>query len=177
MIYGRDYLREYQARAATPLGKRIYQARWDLVSQWANGGALLDYGCGSGAFHMGAPPYFQATGFDINPYCDWTGPIPMQLDVLTMWDVIEHLPDPYQPLKLGAQWVFLSTPNIDNSGDVVRDWKHFKPGEHLHYFNLKSLKAVLACAGYDYVTHNFDEGVIRDPNNPEAIISVVARRD
>lgn len=176
-MYDEAYLREYEARAHTPIGQAIYCQRWDLVQKYCTEGTLLDYGCGAGAFHESAPEGFRAYGYDINPHSPHKTPLG-KVDILTMWDVIEHLVLPTEPLELcNPQWVFLCTPNIDNATQTdLFGWKHYKPGEHLHYFNLKSLMAVLGCAGYVVMAYDFEEGTIRDPQNPEAILSVAARK-
>ncbi len=176
-MYDKAYQDEYERRATSKIGKRIYRERWRYVQEYVNHGVLLDYGCGAGAFHASAPSSFTAYGYDINPYSPFNTEIDEKIDVLTMWDVIEHLVVPTEPIeKYQPEWVILSTPNIDAAPDNIREFKHWKPGEHLHYFNLKSLQAVMACVGYDVVSHNFEEGAIRDPNKPEAIISIACRK-
>ena len=181
-MYDYAYLQEYEKRAATDLGKEIYKERWRYVQEFVQKGTLLDYGCATGAFHRSAPKSFDAYGFDINPFAGFDHPHPYNgvLDILTMWDSIEHLIDPTRPIvKHRPKWLFISTPNIDTAGPTVDDvfnWKHFKPGEHIHYFNLKSLTAVLGCVGYKVVGYSFEEGALRDPKNPKAILSVAAKR-
>ena len=62
---------------------------------------------------------------------------------LTMWDVIEHLPDPIKTLKcINADIVILSTPNTDvvRADRALPEWRHYKPGEHLWGFNKKSYR-------------------------------------
>ena len=182
--YDERYLAEYAARSSSEIGQRIYAARWAFVQRHCSGGRLLDYGCATGAFHLSRPKdqwqVFDATGYDINPNSIYSLAPKGVFDILTMWDVIEHLVIPTDPIRgYRPAIVFISTPNIDDVDDfnAVRSWKHWKPGEHLHYFNLKSLAAVLACEGYSIVEHNFEEGLIRAPARPNAILSVVARRD
>ena len=55
-------------------------------------------------------------------------------------------------------------------------WKHYKPHEHLYYFYLTSITNELNEIGYKVLEHNFIEGSIRNPESPEDIITVVARR-
>lgn len=176
MIYDRAYHEEYVRRSRSDLGRRIYRARWDFVTRHVAGGSLLDYGCGAGGFHLLAPEAFPATGYDVNPFSGFDTTPTQAYDILTMWDVIEHLPDPTEPLvRLAPAWLFLSTPNVEAADDVLA-WKHFKPGEHLHYFSEKSIEAVLGCAGYRVVEFDYAEGALRDPEAPRAILSAAARR-
>ncbi len=177
MIYDLAYLNEYKARASTELGHRIYQARWRFIQQHLEQGSVMDIGCGPGAFHTSAPPGFKAFGYDVNPYSEFREKIAGKFDALTMWDVIEHLPNIYDTLaEWDFDWLFLCTPNIDEAPADVRQFKHWKPGEHLHYFNEKALSAVLECAGYQVIDSNFDEGALRNPSNPREILSIAARR-
>ena len=79
-------------------------------------------------------------------------------DVVTMWDVLEHLPDPMktitearQILKKGGV-LALSTVNIAslNAWLQKEKWRYLYPPEHLFYFTPKSLKKIL----HDYKFSN-----------------------
>jgi len=138
---------------------------------------LLDYGCGPGAFHKGATNGFKTIGYDINPFCgfDKKPHHKTKVDILTMWDVIEHLENPRSPIdRYKPEYLFICTPNVDSVKDSIINWKHYRPGEHLHYFDLKSL--ILLLGDYEIVEHNFEEGELRDPSCPKAIITVVGKR-
>jgi hypothetical protein len=179
--FSKEYISEYEDEAKTPLGRQIIATRWDMVQRHVNDGWVLDYGCGSGSFVDAVPKGFVCHGFDANPYspynkCDWA--TTFHPDILTMWDVIEHLRVPsdiFGLLKHSLRWVFLCTPNIEAAPEDVVSFKHVKPGEHLHYFSRKSLTALLYCVGFEVVEYNFDEGMLRDANNPEAVISLAAK--
>jgi 2-polyprenyl-3-methyl-5-hydroxy-6-metoxy-1,4-benzoquinol methylase len=84
------------------------------------------------------------------------------LDVLTMFDVIEHVPDPaadiaaaYRLLKPGG-WFVLSTPNIDGLfprlsyklAHKLNYWPHPEPPHHLYQFSVRTLSAMLIKAGF-----------------------------
>ena len=84
------------------------------------------------------------------------------VDVLTMFDVIEHVPDPaadiaaaYRLLKPGG-WFILSTPNIDGLfprmayklAHKLNYWPHPEPPHHLYQFSVRTLSAMLAKAGF-----------------------------
>lgn len=180
--FTREYLDEYEAESLSELGQAIIANRWNLVQQYTpNGGLLFDLGCGSGHFLMAAPGGYICKGYDPNPhgkYLNWVWGF--NPEILTMWDVIEHLDVPYAPFNYWVpkpKWVFISTPNIDNAElDSVTSWKHVKPGEHKYYFCLKSLIAMMYCNGYEVVDSNWREGLLRDPSNPLAIVTVVGRR-
>jgi 2-polyprenyl-3-methyl-5-hydroxy-6-metoxy-1,4-benzoquinol methylase len=84
-------------------------------------------------------------------------------DAITLWDVIEHLPDPLAAMRAlhealapgGTLW--LSTPTLD--GWVARfqwrvmrpltgTWPHPEPPLHLYQFNRSTMARLLAAAGF-----------------------------
>lgn len=174
-IYNADYFNRYVERAYSELGRKIYASRWDLIEKHCHGNLrLLDYGCASGAFHKASRNGFITDGYDINPNSPYHKTPEGKVDILTLWDVIEHLHDPAEPLKKHApEYVFISTPNL-HEGVEFDTWKHNRPGEHLHYFTLQSLSALLQDNGYKVIDHNYDEGAIRDTEKPKDIITVAA---
>lgn len=180
--FTKEYLDEYEAESLSELGQSIIANRWELVRRYTPcGGLLLDLGCGSGHFLLAAPDGYICKGYDPNPHGPYTNwPWHFTPEIVTAWDVIEHLDIPYAMFNYWIpkpEWVFISTPNIDNATPgAVTSWKHVKPGEHKYYFCLKSLTAMMFCNGYSVVDHDFREGGLRDPDNPEAIITVVGRR-
>lgn len=177
-IYNAEYYRRYTERAQSEIGRAIYASRWDLVEKHCHGRmTLLDYGCASGAFHQSSRNGFITYGYDINPNSPFREIPEAKIDILTMWDVIEHLHDPAGELrKLDAEWVFVSTPNAAAVEGDITNWRHYRPDEHLHYFDLESLTGVFDRAGYDVVEHAFSEGALRNPEKPDDIITVVAKR-
>lgn len=157
--------------------KRLrYDARRSLKnldSLGYNSGSLLDIGCGAGFFMDEARKKgWETTGVD-------TAKIPVdyavkklklnavqknilaykttrKFDVISLQQVIEHLPDPYPVLsnmqKLLARngIVCISTPNIDSWLYRVlgKRFNYFIPPEHLVYYSPSTLSAVLKKAGF-----------------------------
>jgi SAM-dependent methyltransferase len=87
-----------------------------------------------------------------------------QLDVVTMWEVIEHLPEPLEELReirrvlSAGGHLTLSTP--DAGALVSRSLGSRWPGwgkvpEHLWFFDKKSLGALLSKAGFEVVTMKY----------------------
>lgn len=174
--YNQAYMEETDRKVSLPLAKRIYAARWQLVCEHCFGGTLLDYGCAGGAFHQCAPDCFEATGWDINPSSQFSGQPPTgHYDIVTMWDVMEHLPAPLEPvIRLTPDTVFISTPDADNTTiEQFTAWKHYKPVEHLYYFTPQTLTMSMASIGYKLSAVDHHEGLLRDPANYKAIFTAV----
>ncbi|HEV8375587.1 MAG TPA: class I SAM-dependent methyltransferase [Candidatus Polarisedimenticolia bacterium] len=82
-----------------------------------------------------------------------------EFDVVTMFDVVEHLEDPLRASLLlreriaagGA--VVMVTPNFSGRYRRLlgRNWPHFKPAEHLWYFRPDSIRALLLKAQFQEV--------------------------
>lgn len=136
----------------------------------------MDFGCCNGAFHLAAPPTFNCTGWDVNPDSPFTGQVPHgHFDVLTLWDVMEHLTAPLEPIvRYTPDTVFICTPDADNACKTAFwQWKHYKPIEHLYYFTPHTLTLSMASVGYNAVHTNHSEGRLRDADNPNAIFTAV----
>lgn len=179
-IYDENYHKKFLERAQTELGHKIYAERWRFIEQYCHGElTLLDYGCASGAFHQSSMNGYKTYGYDINPHCGFPQlPDVEKVDILTMWDSLEHVPDPVGLIEMvQPRWLFLSTPNLESVRGDIREWRHYRPREHIYYFDRHSLGEILKYAGYKVLEHNFNEGRLRDPQNPEAIISVAAVKE
>ena len=177
-IYNDDYFNRFQDRANSDIGKKLYAWRWDLVEKYCHGKmSLLDYGCASGAFHKATRNGFDTHGFDVNPYSEFNSLPAEKMDIVTLWDVLEHLKAPSKELaSLDAEWLFISTPNVDAVDGKLEDWKHYRPDEHLWHFSPQDIADMLEPLGYEILESNFGEGEIRDPEDPEQIFTVVARK-
>jgi len=80
-------------------------------------------------------------------------------DVITMWDVLEHVPDPVGLLVLTRSLLkdggrlFVNVPNLDSAiaKALGKHWPMLLP-EHLNYFNRKSLRFCAERAGLRTIT-------------------------
>ena len=139
------------------------------------GKSLLDFGCGVGALCKVASEYgIRAVGIEADANarekaCESTGlktyaslrelreahPY-SKFDMVTMWDVIEHLREPWKELEdlsdalQPGGWLLLSTPNAASlRARVERErWENIVNSTHFYYFTRKSLEAVLNRAGF-----------------------------
>jgi 2-polyprenyl-3-methyl-5-hydroxy-6-metoxy-1,4-benzoquinol methylase len=162
----------------------------NIVTLKPDKGKLLDVGCGLGIFlYLARQAGWETCGVDISPYAaryarekfglevydhdsikqrvDQSGPF----DVITLWDSIEHFPDPLGMLKQINSYLqddgllMLNTPNEESllrylaktlytvSGGLftypVRKLYHTY---HLYYFNLFSLKKLLSLGGFEILS-------------------------
>lgn len=85
-----------------------------------------------------------------------------QYDVVTLWDVLEHLKDPGKYLKIANKILadsgilFINTVNIQSTWAKLlgKRWHLIVPPEHLFYFSPQSLKLLLEKAGFEILSMN-----------------------
>lgn len=146
LMYNVDYfynmLRMYSGTA-----EQICKARWKFVEEYKPQ-TVLDYGSGCGFFKAFAPRELIVDTFDIMPVPQ-TGITLPQYDLITFWDVLEHIPDlmSLQPVMDMAKYVAVTVP-IKPEEIGWNEYKHFKPGEHIHHFQEDYLKAVMNIFGF-----------------------------
>jgi SAM-dependent methyltransferase len=81
---------------------------------------------------------------------------PAWFDVISIWHVLEHLPDPDQVLRLCHGWLreggalLIAVPNADSWQAKLfqGSWFHLDPPRHLDHFNRRSLVSSLTRAGF-----------------------------
>lgn len=147
-----------------------------IESRLGRKGRLLDVGCALGDFvEVARDSGWDAEGVEISKYAAaearsrglrvYTGVLEdLRLpagsyDVITLYDVIEHLTDPVRTLRevrrlLAPGGVLhMVTPNV--GGIQARllgsKWYHYKPGEHLFYFSPKTVRETVDRAGLGWV--------------------------
>ena len=158
-----------------------YQRGLRLLSRLASGPRLLDVGCAGGMFlELAREEGFQASGCDIMPaaiaearrrgldaHCcplEEAPFAPETFGALTLWNVIEHVPNPVELVRAAARFLcprgvlYVETPNF-----WLRRWqltrgKAHDPDayplisfEHIHHFTPRSLRATLAAAGLEWL--------------------------
>jgi len=173
--YDEDYSRAYIRKAEKKLKRcrgwvRRMQRRCVPHGRW------LDVGCSAGfVVKAAAEAGFDAHGVEVEPAAAAYGREAMHLenlrcgvleqqgyasdffDVISLYDVIEHVPDLNRLLgELGrilgpGGVVEIRTPNV-NHWQTPRDlstWKEVKPSEHLYYFNFATLKELFDKHGFE----------------------------
>jgi SAM-dependent methyltransferase len=147
--------------------RRTARRHLRIVHRHVRGGRLLDVGCASGLFlRLAAEAGWEPTGVEPSRelwrqaadalqgkgevLCTTLEPAPLaaaSFDAITLWDVLEHVPDPLAMLrKCGGLlrpggFLFLNVPDLDSLEARVlgRRWPLLL-AEHLNYFNRPSLQ-------------------------------------
>lgn len=181
-LYNQDYFNNPQSHRC---GYENYQKDKELIIKTSylrlnqiekykpDKGKLLDVGCAMGFFLEAAQERgWDIYGIDVSPAATsvvkkqldgrvFTGtleeiPFPRHnLDVITMWDVIEHVSDPKKLLQQARILLkndgvlVLTTPNSRSLwAKLMKDkWIGYKD-EHFFYFNRKNLKLLLEQTGF-----------------------------
>jgi Methyltransferase domain len=160
--YDQAYFDRFDRDAHTDLGKALMRARCNFVDQHYRG-PLVDVGIGSGAFielrwQDGLPTF----GYDINPAAiEWLKKRCLLFNpyfgafngAVTLWDVLEHLPDFQSLLTNARDWVFLSVPIFRDAEHALRS-KHFRPLEHYWYFSRDGLIYAMQICDFALVSEN-----------------------
>jgi 2-polyprenyl-3-methyl-5-hydroxy-6-metoxy-1,4-benzoquinol methylase len=144
------------------------------IEKFKSGGSLLDVGCAFGFFlDVARERGWTTTGVEISQFAAEYAARELQLnvinhsieswecqamayDVITMWDLLEHLRDPLGTLQKLASALkedgilVLSTPDIDSlPAKLMKEkWLGWKlQNEHLYYFSYTTLEQMLRSAG------------------------------
>lgn len=172
-----DYARE------ASLYLKTFQKRMALVRNWvAPNSRVLDIGCAAGYFlqvmrkegHsvLGIEPSTSIAQIarkelgdetvfvgDLDDAPESRGYRKGSFDLVTMWDVIEHIPDPQAALRTVRQLLnkggrlLLETQNVQSRWAKLlgRRWHHYKHEEHLYHFDPKTMTRLLSDCGFRVV--------------------------
>lgn len=135
-------------------------------------GRLLDFGCGSGAFArlasrsgydvVGIEPFSLGAELEAPGLRLIRGPLEEsadelgRFDLVTLWQVLEHMPDPGTVLgalkcHLSAEGALLvSVPNLASWQSRVfgARWFHLDPPRHITHFDEPHLRRLLVSSGF-----------------------------
>lgn len=145
-----------------------------LARQRPARGRLLDFGCADGYFlELARAAAWQIDGVELSR--DMASQAQTRLgvpiaaavtdvsaadfDAITMWEVIEHLPDPVEQLRAlrerlrSGGVLMLSTPNTGHwlAQHSPAEWDSYRPPSHLFFFTEDTLRTTLVQAGFERV--------------------------
>lgn len=174
-LYDQAYYDRYVHYKDEEVGRSLIKIRTELVYKHVSKGNLLDFGCATGDFHVSLNSGIKGHGYDINPHFGFRGINNLDVRILTMWDVIEHINDPTPLMRhVNPDYIFISTPSTDDYKDPdFGNWRHYRPHEHVHYFNEKSLRWFLTKHGYEIAEVNYNESAVRQSGGEKNILTMV----
>jgi SAM-dependent methyltransferase len=171
--YGAEYYKGIAAAGETAASQR-WKKQNQVISRYKQGGEILDIGCSSGGFlgtMKGAS--WKLNGIEIAPAMaerarvNTGGTIfvgdalaapfrPKSFDVITCFDVLEHVYQPKQLLVKALEWLkpggifYTSLPNIDSWEARLFGsyWYGLELPRHLFHFSPKSLSGVMEAVGF-----------------------------
>ncbi len=137
-------------------------------------GRCLDFGCAVGAMVKAAQDCgWEAIGYERSQWAARYGREhlgvqivtgdgqlnqfePSSFDLITMWDVVEHLEHPREVIGLASRWLkpsgWLAVNTVDGGSWGARlagqRWRHLGPPRHLQYFTRRSLRYLLREQGF-----------------------------
>lgn len=183
-VYNESYWRSDAAkvhgytdyRADEPLYLRTYRKRLSVVRRhFARPGRVLDVGCAAGYFLsvmreegwevLGLEPSdaIRARAVErLGPDAVRAGLLGQvelaaaSFDLVTMWDVIEHIPDPVAAVREVRRLLcpggklLIETQNVRSRAAKLlgKRWQHYKHAEHIYHFNPDTLRDVLGRGGF-----------------------------
>lgn len=151
--YDSAYFEKYKRYAATQAGLRITAARVDLVRRYTDR-HVIDIGIGCGSFIEARLGW--TWGYDVNPegvrwlrsegrYQD---PYTSAVESISLWDTLEHIPNPSALLSRVRAYVFVSLPIVPGDGPPPLDWKHLRRDEHCWYWTRDGFARWMTAQGF-----------------------------
>jgi SAM-dependent methyltransferase len=161
---------------AEPVLRREFAKSVNFIRRFRTYGRLLDIGCAYGFFLKEARHYFNVSGIEIaddaavscrraglpvlSGMADETNMAEIgAVDVITLFDVIEHLPQPSETLALCSRQLTPGGLIVITTGDFASlaarlmgaRWRLMTPPQHLWFFTRDSLRRMAEAVGLSIV--------------------------
>lgn len=178
--YNKSYFDNSKYKDKKALEKEHIRRKNLLVKYLGEEGRVLDAGCATGEFVKFVSDMYEVWGCDVSNeaieiakkricpqlenrfICGTVENIILdnrRYDAICLWDVIEHISDPYEAFKGIDEkleqdgYVFISTPNIGALFPKImkNKWPFMTPPEHLCFFTRKSFEYFLSSFNMEIV--------------------------
>jgi SAM-dependent methyltransferase len=137
-----------------------------LVKKYSEGDKILDIGCGTGEFLFEMKSHgWSISGVEPSPNARESSEKKTEVEIfkslsdvtennfnaITLWHVLEHLPDPNQALKIirrllnQSGTIFIAVPNFQScdANHYQSFWAGYDVPRHLWHFGKKNMEALL----------------------------------
>ncbi|MDD5617609.1 MAG: class I SAM-dependent methyltransferase [Candidatus Omnitrophica bacterium] len=181
-LYGENYFKQFSTQRKVDYMKdrqfrrNDFNTRLKGISRFKKCGKVLDVGCAAGFFlEVARDNGWDSYGVELSDYAASFARDMLKLnvksgelegakfdsnlfDVITLFDVIEHVRDPGRLLKEARRvlkndgLLVITTPNIDSvCAKVFKDRFHLLDPLHLVYFSPKTMTAMLSKEGFKVI--------------------------
>jgi hypothetical protein len=143
--------------------------------------SILDIGFGNGAFMKFAKKQIPVVyGHDISGVpvpagCDFTEDINLAVDVACFHDSLEHYPNIQFVKAMRPETIIISLPFFPGT-EKFATWPHLKKNEHIHYFDLESMRRWMWKMNWRMVAYSKHEDIVRRRDTDWNILTAGFRR-
>jgi hypothetical protein len=172
-VYDHQYLSYYEGLHDRTVKLGYQRLGWILGLLHRLPDSVFEVGYGIGTFLeaaaiAGIP---LSVGYDVARYplpanclfMNWDEALSRSWDVVTLFDVLEHIPDLSFLSLLKTRYLAITVPYChwrELGDDWFRDWRMRLPNEHLHHFDPDSLNHFMAHYDYHCIEMNtFEDGL------------------
>jgi 2-polyprenyl-3-methyl-5-hydroxy-6-metoxy-1,4-benzoquinol methylase len=165
--------------------RHYFHARRKTQDARRERGYLLDVGCSTGVFlRVARDAGWNVSGIDVSVGAieharrahqldahvatieQWAASATQQFDLVTMFDSLEHMPQPVAALRAAHQLLkddgllVITTPNVDGLfprftyrlfAKTIGAWEHPTPPGHIYQFSRQTLRVALEKSGFSVV--------------------------
>lgn len=173
---------QYQSNQTRPTLQKILNEygqnkKLKAIRKFCDGGNICDIGCSTGDFLATVQNHPEWVAFGVEPnraasniahsrglhvttrYFEANAFPDIQFNVVTMWNVIEHLSDPLSTLKeiyrrlTPGGFLIFTTPNLDSIDQKIfkEYWIGYELPRHFYVFSTKTVGMLLAKTGFKLV--------------------------
>lgn len=181
--------------------RRLARARLRLIERLQPIGTLIDFGCAAGFFLDEARLRgWRVAGIEVSGAMrelssrvapghvfldsDAARQSLQRVDVVTMWEYIEHAVDPLKEMRAAGRLlrpgglIAISTPNTEHwlASAAPAAWREYKPPAHLCFFTARTLRRSLEATGFAVVHIRYTNPLTRYDGIGSRVLTYLERR-